>query len=80
MITFQEYIANMSRKAFEIIKTFIIDTRYANKPKTLIELSDVFWNEIFNQQYYFDRIDVEINKLYEITWDDLYLFSKVVIF
>lgn len=77
IILFQDYISKISIKKFEVIKALFIEKRRAKEPKTLNDLSNAFWAEIWKQQYNFDRINVEINCLHEITLHELRSFFKV---
>ncbi|XP_072748071.1 insulin-degrading enzyme-like [Anoplolepis gracilipes] len=72
-------IVNMSEKSFQKSKALLTTSYYNKKSKTLNELSSVFWDEILNQQYIFDRLDAKANYLDAITKYDLSDFVKKLI-
>ncbi|KAL6425857.1 hypothetical protein ACFW04_009693 [Cataglyphis niger] len=71
-----DYIVNMSERSFRQNKTLLAKSYHNKKPKTLNDLSSVYWTEIWNQQYKFDRINEKINYLENITINDLSVFFK----
>ena len=53
-------------------------TRKAEKPKTLKDRGMLLWNEIFIQQYNFERQEIELKELAQVSKQDLINFFKVV--
>ena len=48
------------------------------KPKMMGTLSAIFWNEIATQLYNFDRANIEVAYLREITKDQILKFYEVI--
>ncbi|CAL1686426.1 unnamed protein product [Lasius platythorax] len=71
-----EDIKNMPEENFQKSKTLLAKLYDDKKPKTLNDLSSAFWVEILNQQYNFDRTNVEVDYLDKITKEDLHNFFK----
>lgn len=70
----------MPEENFQKSKTLLAKLYDDKKPKTLNDLSSAFWVEILNQQYNFDRTNVEVDYLDKITKEDLHNFFKVILF
>lgn len=70
----------MPEENFQKSKTLLAKLYDDKKPKTLNDLSSAFWAEILNQQYNFDRTNVEVDYLDKITKEDLHNFFKVILF
>lgn len=70
----------MSEKSFQQSKVLLAKSYHDKKPKTLNDLSNVYWTEIWNQQYKFDRTNAKIDYLKKITINDLTMFFKVTLF
>lgn len=49
------------------------------KPKNLFDLSSIYEYEIASQQYHFDRATVKVNKLKQVTKDQLIEFYNEVV-
>ncbi|CAD6233778.1 GSCOCG00007274001-RA-CDS [Cotesia congregata] len=62
----QDRIVNMSEDEFNRHKTSLANQRL-EKPKKMTTLSAIFWSEITNQQYNFDRANIEVAYLRTIT-------------
>ncbi|XP_029680912.1 insulin-degrading enzyme-like isoform X1 [Formica exsecta] len=73
------YIINMSEKSFQENKALLARSYHDKKPKTLNDLSSVFWAEILNQQYNFDRTNAKVDYLEKITMHDLSIFFEKLI-
>lgn len=66
----------MSEEQFEKYKKALATLRL-EKPKMLSSLCVIFWNEISNQQYNFDRANIEVAYLKTITRQQILNFYKV---
>lgn len=75
-IVFQDYIVNMSEESLQEEKALLITSYHNKKPKTLSNLSSVLWAEIFNQQYNFDRTNLNIDCANKITMENLSNFCQ----
>ncbi|XP_008554389.2 insulin-degrading enzyme isoform X1 [Microplitis demolitor] len=62
----QNRIVNMSEEEFNRHKTSLANQRL-EKPKKMTTLSAIFWSEITNRQYNFDRANIEVAYLRTIT-------------
>ncbi|XP_044595183.1 insulin-degrading enzyme isoform X2 [Cotesia glomerata] len=62
----QDQIVNMSEDEFNRHKTSLANQRL-EKPKKMTTLSAIFWSEITNQQYNFDRANIEVAYLRTVT-------------
>lgn len=69
----------MSEKSFQENKALLARSYHDKKPKTLNDLSNVFWAEILNQQYNFDRTNAKVDYLEKITMHDLSIFFEVTL-
>ncbi|XP_076160592.1 insulin degrading metalloproteinase isoform X2 [Ptiloglossa arizonensis] len=70
-----DVIAKLSDEDFnKYVESLAI--KLLQKPKMLISLSVVFWNEIASQQYNFDRSNVEVAYLRTITLEQILTFYK----
>ncbi|XP_011874312.1 PREDICTED: nardilysin-like [Vollenhovia emeryi] len=76
LLTVMEHINNMSEEMFKAIKELMIQVRRDKKPKTMLEQSEVLWNEILKDQYIFGRIDLEIEELHKLTLRECQQFFK----
>ncbi|XP_044737581.1 insulin-degrading enzyme [Chrysoperla carnea] len=70
-----DYITNMPDEEFKLHKDALAAQRL-EKPKRLSGLSARFWNEISNQQYNFDRAQIEVAYLLTITKLDIINFFE----
>lgn len=68
----------MPEEQFEKHKKALATLRL-EKPKMLNVLTTVFWSEISNQQYNFDRANIEVAYLKTITQEQLVNFYKVIL-
>lgn len=69
----REEMNQMSREAFsEHVKALMI--RRLEKPKTLKELAEKWWKEIFNEQYHFNRDRIEVESLRRLKKEDVINF------
>lgn len=66
----------MSEESFQENKALLITSYHNKKPKTLYDLSNVYWAEIFNQQHNFQRIDLNIDHANKVTMDNLSTFCE----
>nr|XP_022903817.1 insulin-degrading enzyme [Onthophagus taurus] len=73
-----EYIENMSDEEFAKHKEALAVQRL-EKPKQLSSQSYVYWTEINMQQYHFDRVNVEVAYLRNITKNDICDFYKMLL-
>lgn len=73
-----EVLKNLSDEEFEK-HVAALATKRLEKPKRLAVQNAKFWSEIISQQYNFDRDNVEVAHLRELTRDDLYKFYKEMI-
>ncbi|KAK0161382.1 hypothetical protein PV327_009858 [Microctonus hyperodae] len=78
METMLEELTNMSDEEFNRHKASLATIRL-EKPKMMCTLSAVFWNEITNQQYNFDRANIEVAYLMTITKEQILSFFKEII-
>ncbi|XP_050459635.1 insulin-degrading enzyme-like isoform X2 [Cataglyphis hispanica] len=78
-VSMKDYINNMSKKSFQQNKTLLAKSYHDKKPKTLNDLSNVYWTEIWNQQYKFDRINAKVNYLEKIKINDLSVFFEKIV-
>lgn len=74
-IVFQDYIVNMSEESLQENKALLIKS-YNEKPKTLNNLSNILWAEIFMQQYKFDQTNLNIDYANKITRKTLLNFCQ----
>ncbi|KAM0735141.1 Insulin-degrading enzyme [Formica fusca] len=74
-----EHISTMSEEQFEKYKKALATLRL-EKPKMLSSLCVIFWNEISNQQYNFDRANIEVAYLKTITRQQILNFYKEIIY
>lgn len=66
----------MSDDRFERFKTTLL-TREYKTPSHLSELFYIYWNEIQNRSYFFERKNLEIERLRLLKKADLLTFFKV---
>lgn len=76
-LIFQKYILDQSDDEFERHRKSVI-TDKLERPKQLIGRSYMYLSEINNQQYHFDRTNVEVEALKNVTKAQLYDFYKVL--
>ncbi|KAL6254449.1 hypothetical protein P5V15_014497 [Pogonomyrmex californicus] len=69
------YISTMSEEQFQKHKKAVI-TLHSVKPRMLSGQCNLYWNEIINQQYNFDRVNIEVSYLKTITQQQLLNFYK----
>lgn len=74
----EEVLKSLSDEEFEK-HVAALATKRLEKPKRLAVQNAKFWSEIISQQYNFDRDNVEVAHLRELTRDDLYKFYKEMI-
>ncbi len=67
----------MNEDEFETEKQALI-TAKLEKPKQLIAFSRKLWHEIDTKQYNFNRDEIEVNAIKNITKDDIIDFFKVI--
>lgn len=72
----QNRIVNMSEEEFNRHKTSLANQRL-EKPKKMTTLSAIFWSEITNRQYNFDRANIEVAYLRTITKSQILDFYNV---
>ncbi|XP_039310540.1 insulin-degrading enzyme isoform X2 [Solenopsis invicta] len=70
-----DYISTMPEEQFEEHKKALATLRL-EKPKTLSARCTFYWNEIVNQQYNFNRVNIEVAYLRSITREQLLNFFK----
>ncbi|KAK0157498.1 hypothetical protein PV328_011239 [Microctonus aethiopoides] len=70
-----EDLTNMSEENFNRHKAFLA-AKKLEKPKMLYTLTEVFWNEIINHEYNFDRANIEVGYLMTITKEQIISFFK----
>ena len=63
----------MSDEEFSRHKKALADQKL-EKPKKLSTRHDKIWNEIYNQRYNFNRVDIEVEALENLTRDDILEF------
>ena len=78
MQSMREYIEGMEEKQFETNKQGLKDKRL-EKPKTMSGRSQKYWNEIYGQQYNFNRDEIETNALKEMGKKDVLEFFDTYI-
>ncbi|XP_015116960.1 insulin-degrading enzyme isoform X2 [Diachasma alloeum] len=74
-----ERLVNMSEEEFNRHKTSLAAQRL-EKPKMMSTLSAVFWSEISNQQYNFDRANIEVGYLMTINKEQIISFFKEIVY
>ena len=72
-----KYIEDMSHKDFETQKQSVI-TRRLEKPKNLIDNSYRLWSEISSKEYDFNRDEIEVKAIKELTKQDIIAFFEVI--
>ncbi|XP_058795185.1 insulin-degrading enzyme isoform X2 [Phymastichus coffea] len=78
MESMQEYIENMSEEDFNMHKESLA-THRLEKPKMMRAQSAIYWAEIANQQYNFDRANIEVAHMRTITKQQILDFFKNVV-
>ena len=78
MASMRGYIEGMEEKEFETNKQGLTDKRL-EKPKTMSGRSQKYWNEIYVQQYNFNRDEIETKALKEIGKKDVLEFFDTYI-
>ena len=71
-----KYIEDMSDKDFETERQALI-TRRLEKPKQLVEYTKKLWCEISAKDYNFNRDEIEVKAIKELTKQDIIDFLKV---
>ena len=66
----------MTDEDFETERQALI-THKLEKPKQLIAFSKKVWNEIYSKQYNFNRDEIEVKAIKELTKQDIIDFLKV---
>ncbi|KAL6254451.1 hypothetical protein P5V15_014499 [Pogonomyrmex californicus] len=69
-----DYITTMPEEQFEKHRNTLV-TLFLEKPKMKTQCT-FYWNEILNQQYNFDRVNIEVSYLKTITQQQLLNFYK----
>lgn len=75
----QQTLKDMSVEEFERHKT-ALSVRRQEKPKQLSHRAVRYWSEITTGQYFFDRDDVEVEELMQITHQQLLEFFASYVF
>ncbi|CAG2168148.1 unnamed protein product [Oppiella nova] len=70
-----KYIEDMSDKDFETQRQSVI-TRRLEKPKNLIDNSYRLWSEISSKEYDFNRDEIEVKAIKELTKQDIIAFFE----
>ena len=78
MESMRGYIEDMEEKEFETNKKGLMDKRL-EKPKTMSGRSQKYWDEIYYQQYNFNRNKIETNALKEMGKKDVLEFFDTYI-
>ncbi|XP_065349180.1 insulin-degrading enzyme-like [Cloeon dipterum] len=73
LLNMKSYLEEMSDEEFERHKEALAVLRL-EKPKKMIQLTNLFWDEITEQTYCFDRNNIEVDFLKTITKDDVIKF------
>lgn len=76
MSFFQEYIDKLSDKEYENHRDSLIAQKL-KRPKMMLSRSFLFRSEILTQQYHFDRVNVEVKALREVSKNQLHNFYRV---
>ncbi|XP_011312074.1 insulin-degrading enzyme, partial [Fopius arisanus] len=74
-----ERLVDMPDDEFNRHKTSLAAQRL-EKPKMMITLSAIFWNEISTQQYNFDRVNIEVAYLMTINKEQIINFFKDIVY
>ncbi|XP_051169060.1 insulin-degrading enzyme-like [Leptopilina boulardi] len=70
------HINNVTLEEFAKHKESLIINKISKKPKSMVEMSAAFWNEIFSKTYSFDRTNMEIECLKNITKEQILQFYE----
>ncbi|XP_071653510.1 insulin-degrading enzyme-like [Temnothorax longispinosus] len=78
MKTMLDHISNMPKEEFKKVKTGL--RALFTSPNTISSQGSLYWKEIESQEYYFNRVDIELQNLNAITQQDLRDFFEENIF
>ncbi|XP_077297857.1 insulin-degrading enzyme-like isoform X2 [Arctopsyche grandis] len=73
-----EYINKLSDKEYENHRDSLIAQKL-KRPKTMLSRSCIFRSEILAQQYHFDRVNVEVKALRDVSKNQLHNFYKDIL-
>ncbi|XP_077277760.1 insulin-degrading enzyme-like [Temnothorax americanus] len=79
MKTMLDHISNMPREEFKKLKEGLRALFTPTSPNTISSQGSLYWTEIESQEYYFNRVDIELQNLDAITQQDLRDFFEATI-
>ncbi|XP_077277756.1 insulin-degrading enzyme-like [Temnothorax americanus] len=80
MKTMLDHISNMPKEEFKKLKEGLRALFTSTSPNTISSQGSLYWKEIESQEYYFNRVDIELQNLDAITQQDLRDFFEENIF